>query len=153
EEQQQIVFQVVQCLRADPQRARLDLAARQELETRQPAVGRDVLVLFADRLLQPVDLDVAGLLGQLFGMYEVFFVRVQGLEQGSGETARRAQAGAGGDVCHAGDFQSGNLDTYQPQRLAQNGVVDLVEAVDSLKFGIFDDKFRHERLMQGDAHI
>ena len=43
----------------------VDGAVRVEGERGDAAVGRDVLVLLADRLLQEVDLDVARLLGEL----------------------------------------------------------------------------------------
>ena len=41
------------------------VSSRIEREAGDAAVGGDVLVLLADRLAETVDLDVAGLLGQL----------------------------------------------------------------------------------------
>ena len=75
EEQQQVVFQVVERPLADLQRPGLHLAVGQEAEAGDPAEGRDVLVLLADRLLEDVDLDLAGLLGQLAGMDQVLHLR------------------------------------------------------------------------------
>ena len=57
------------------------MAAGRELKTGQAAVGRDVLVLLADGLAEPIDLDQARLLGQLARVDEVLLVRVQRLEQ------------------------------------------------------------------------
>src|SRR5262245_16654132 len=47
--------------RGQPQRAGLDRAVPPEAEGPQAAVGGDVLVLLADRLAEPLDLDRAGL--------------------------------------------------------------------------------------------
>ena len=49
---------------ATSQRRGLDRVVRVESEAGDAAEGRDVLILLADRLAQPVDLDVAGQLGQ-----------------------------------------------------------------------------------------
>ena len=61
-------------------------------------------------------------------MNQVLLAGVQRLEQGGREAARRAQAGAGGDVRHAGDLQVRHVDIQQPQRLADDGVLDLIDA-------------------------
>ena len=53
-----------------------------------PPYAGDVLVLLADRLTQPLELDLARLLGELLGMDEVLAVRVQRLEQRGREAAR-----------------------------------------------------------------
>ena len=45
------------------QRRDVDRAVGLEVERREPAERRDVLVLLADRPAEPVDLDLAGLLG------------------------------------------------------------------------------------------
>ena len=74
EEQQQVVFEVVERLGGDLERPRLHLVVREELEAGDAAERGDVLVLLADRLLEQVDLDVAGLLGQLLRVDEVLLV-------------------------------------------------------------------------------
>ena len=56
---------------------RLDRAVAAEVEAGDAAERRDVLVLLADRLLQHVDLDVAGLLGQFARMDDVARLGVQ----------------------------------------------------------------------------
>ena len=71
----------------DLQRRRFDLAVGEKLETGQPAIRGDVLVLLSDRLAEAVDLDLAGLLGQLARMHEVPAIGVQRLEQRGGEAA------------------------------------------------------------------
>ena len=72
EEQEQVVLEVVERLGVELERVGLDVAVGQELEAGQPAVGGDVLVLLADRLLEQVDLDVARLLGQSRGWTRFF---------------------------------------------------------------------------------
>ena len=67
-----MVLQVVERALADLQRPGLDLPVGQEAEAGDPAEGRDVLVLLADRLLENVDLDLASLLGQLAGCTRFF---------------------------------------------------------------------------------
>ena len=57
------------------------------------AVGRDVLVLLADGLLQDVDLELARLARELLGGDELALERVQAVEERDGEAARRAEAG------------------------------------------------------------
>ena len=81
-----------------------------EREAGDAAVGGDVLILLADRLAEPVDLDLAGQLGQLAGMQQPPAVRVERLEQRRGEAARRAEPGAGRNV-----GQRRDLDLRRPE--------------------------------------
>jgi hypothetical protein len=67
EEEEEVVLQVEERLLADLAGPVLDAPVLVEGEGRDAADGRDVLVLLADRLAELVDLDVAGLLGQLGG--------------------------------------------------------------------------------------
>src|SRR5438876_268241 len=60
EEEEEVVLEVEERLHADRQRPRLDGAVGVEVEAGDAAVRGDVLVLFADRLAQPLDLDLAG---------------------------------------------------------------------------------------------
>ena len=56
---------------ADRNALDLDAAVGVEGERGDAAVGGDELVLLADRLLQRVDLEMAGLLGQLLAGHEL----------------------------------------------------------------------------------
>ena len=58
----------------------------------QAAEDRRVLVLAADRLLEDVDLDPAGLLGQVLAADDLAPVGVQGVEQAGGQAAAGAHA-------------------------------------------------------------
>ena len=53
----------------------------QELETSQAAICGNVLILFADRLAETFDFNLAGLLGQPLRMNDVLPMGMQGLEQ------------------------------------------------------------------------
>src|SRR5262245_19112072 len=153
EEQEQVVFKVVERFRADLQRPCLDMTVGQELEARQPAERGNVLVLLADWLPEPVQLDVAGLFGQLARMDEVLVVRVQRLQECRRETARRAQAGAGRDVGHAGDLQARPVHAGQLERFTDNWMLNLVNIGDTLELGILDDQLWDKGVVQGDANI
>jgi hypothetical protein len=91
EEKEQVVLEVVEGLLRDLAGPVLDAAVLVEGEGRDPADGGDVLVLLADRLAEPVDLDVAGLLGQLRRRDEVLLVGVERLEERRREAARGAE--------------------------------------------------------------
>ena len=52
-------------------RLRFDRPVAAESEAGDAAEGRDVLVLLADRLVEQIDLDVAGLLGEFARMNDV----------------------------------------------------------------------------------
>src|SRR5437588_24969 len=91
EEEQQVVLQVVKRVGVDLERRGFDFVIREELKTGHAAIGRDVLILFADRLAEAVDLDVTRLFGQLVRVYDVLPVGVQRLQQGRGEASRRSQ--------------------------------------------------------------
>ena len=129
EEEQQVVFEVEQRVDRDLQRLGLDRAVRVEREAGQAAVRGDVLVLLADRLAQPIDLDLAGLLGELARMQQPAPVRVERLQQRGGEAARRAEAGARRDVGQRRDFDLRRLEPDQLDRLADDRMLDLVDAV------------------------
>ena len=60
-------------------------------KTIQPAERGRILILLADRLLQNLDLDMAGFLRKLAGRNALAAKRVQRVEQADGKTARSAQ--------------------------------------------------------------
>src|SRR5665213_498174 len=153
EEQKQVVFEVVDRFGTDLERAGVDVAIREKLKARQPSIRGDILVLLSDRLMEPVDFDLAGLLGKALWMNDVFAIGVQRLEQGGREAAGRSQPGARGDVGHAGDFQVRLLDPHHPQRLAHDRVLHVVHARGLLQPGVFDYQPRLKSLVKRDIHI
>src|SRR6516162_3280227 len=98
EEQQKIVFKVEQRIHSDFQRLCLDTAVFFKGKACQPAVGGDVLILLADRLRQPIDLDVASEFRELMRVHQTLAMSVESLEQGSCKTPGGAQACSGGDI-------------------------------------------------------
>ena len=62
------------------------------------AIGRDELVLLADRLAQSIDLDMAGLLRELPRADDASLVGVKRAQQRRREAAGRPEPGAGRDI-------------------------------------------------------
>ena len=63
-EKQEVLAQSAERLRVEVEGLDVDAVVGQERVGADPAVGRDVRVLLADRLVQHVDLDVARRLGE-----------------------------------------------------------------------------------------
>ena len=111
------------------------------------------MVLLADRLAQPVDLDVAGLLGELARMDQHLAMAVERLEQRGREAARGAEPGAGRNIGHRGDFERVHVEPDQLERLAHDRMLELVDRADALELGIFHDQIVDEGLMHRDVDV
>ncbi len=59
---------------------------------------------------------------------------MQGLEQSGGKAAGGAEAGATRDVGHGGELKVGLGDAGELQGFAEDGVLDLVNALGALEF-------------------
>ena len=153
EEQHQIVFQIVQGFRRHLQRRHLHVVVGQKAKTGDAAERRDVLVLLADGLVQQVQLDVAGLLRQLLAGDVVLLHGVQGPQQRGGETARGSESGARRDVRHTGDFEVRNPYLHQAKRFAHDRMPDLPDRLHRFHFGVLDDDFLGEGLVQRNIDI
>jgi hypothetical protein len=153
EEEQEVVFEVEQRLHRQRQRPRLDGVVGREREAGHAAVGRDVLILLADRLLQPVDLDLAGEVREIRRVEQAPPVRVQGLQQRGGETARRAQPGSGRDVGERGDLDLRRAHADHLQRFADDRVMDLVDLRDVLELRVLEEDAGHERAHRRHVHV
>ena len=137
----------------DLQRCHIHGAILTELEGRDAAEGRDVLVLFADGLPQDVDLDVTGLLGQHLARDEVLIQRMQRAQQGDRETAGRTQASPGGNIGKADDLQVRRAHGDHAQGFADDGVLDLVHGLHYFGGGILDEVLRLEGLVERDVDV
>jgi hypothetical protein len=104
---------------------------RIEADVVQAAEGRGVLVLLADGLAQHLDLDPAGLLGQVLGADDLPLVGIQRLQHAHGQGARRAHAGAAWHVAHGGDLQVA-AQAGEFQRLAHQFVLEVADLVHDL---------------------
>ena len=117
----------------------MTLAVARDLQHRETAVRRHVLILFADPFLEDVELDVAGLFGQRLQRDVVAPVVVERVEQPDDIAARRAEPGAGrqiGDRRHL----EGVLDAVLAQRLARQRVAELADVVDDLALRVVQDQ-------------
>ena len=56
------------------------------------------MILLADRLAEPIDLDIAGLLGQLARVDDALAVGMQRAQQRGREAAGRSEPGAGRNI-------------------------------------------------------
>ena len=82
-----------------------DLLPGPEADVADPAEGGDVLVLLADGLPAPLDLDLAGPLGQFLGGHLPPAVGEQGVQQADGYRRGGPEPGPGGrDVGQRGDL-------------------------------------------------
>ena len=103
-----------------------NLAAGQEADVVQPAVGRGHLVLRADGLVEQFLLDMDALGGQLVLADHPSFERMQGVQQPHGKGRTGPHAAAGRQVAVVVDFHAAsNLQVFQC--LADGGVRDLVD--------------------------
>jgi hypothetical protein len=153
EEQEKVVFEIEQGLFGDPKGRDGDRAVGGEIEAGDAAVRRDVLILFTDWLLQQVDLDVTGLLGELLWMHHVLAIGVQGLQQGGRETPGRAQPRAGRNVGHARDFQIPRVDGQRAQRLTDDRMTNVVDRRCLLELRVFQQESVDEARVNIDVHV
>ena len=103
----------------------IDPLVRVKLERGEPSDGRDVLILFSDRLLQPFDLDIARVRGNLLVGDDLVLERVQRLQHTDRERTRRAQTGPGGNVGHRRDLDRRSEPGLE-QALAQQRMRDVL---------------------------
>ena len=128
------------------------MSSRIEADVIDAAKRRCVLVLAADRLVQDVDLDPAGLFGQQPRADDPMPIGVQGVEQADGQAAAGAHAGAGRHVADGRDLQR-FVDLDLAHRLADKLVLDLVERAGHLGAGIADADRRLEPPMDRHIHV
>ena len=127
-------------------------AVGRELEARQAAEGRDVLVLLADRLTQPVDLDVARLLRQLRRgpgarqwVCSAFSSAVVKLP----DDPRPVPAGMSAMLV----ISSRLAESAGVERLPDDRMLDLGDPRDPSKSRILDDDVLHERRVDRDVDV
>jgi len=153
EKQEKVVLEIEERLFGDAGGAVFDPAVFVKREGRDPADGGDVLVLFADGFAEFVELDIAGLFGQFRGRDEALFGRVECFEERRREAARGAEAGAAGDVGHRRqlDVRIGHAGEFH--RLADDGMLDLVNVVGAFEFRIFYDDPRLKRAVLREVDV
>ena len=154
EEQQQIVFERVQRRVADLERLGVDRAVGGESRARDDAaVGRDVLVLLADVATEPLDLELARELRDIGRQQQAVLVARQRLEQPGREAPRRAEPGAGRDVGERRDLVLRLGDAHHEKRLADDRMLDLLDALDVLDLRVLEVDAGRERARDRDPHV
>ena len=131
--------------RTQLERGHIHLVVAVELEAGDAPVGRDVLVLLAHRRSQAVDLDLAGQTGDLAGVQRLLLERTERLDQRGGERPRRTESGARWDVGERGDLDLPGIRRHHPQRLAHDGVLHIVHAIDVFQMGVLEEDPGRER--------
>ena len=131
----EVRLELVDDLVAQREALDLDGAVGLERQRADAAERRDVLVLLADRLLEEIDLELAGLARELLGRDELALERVQAVEQGDREAARRAETRVGGHVGQAVELEAAG-DPGHAERRLEDAVPDLVDRVDDLALGV-----------------
>ena len=99
-----------------------------ESECRDAPDCCDVLILFANRLSQPVQFDVASLLRELGGVNDPFLFGVQSLEEGGRKASGGTETGAGGNVSHRSDLEIGTgylceLESFPNDRMRDGAIL------------------------------
>ena len=153
EKQEEIIFEVKQGLLGRHTGAVFDAAIFVKGEGGDATNGGDVLILFADGLAEFVELDIAGLFGELGGRNERALRSVEGFEEGGGKAAARAKAGAAGDVGHRGELKVRIADAGELEGFADDGMFDLVDGGDALEFRVLDNDLGLKRAVLRDVNV
>src|SRR5580698_1415211 len=136
-EKQQIVFKIEHGFTGKSQRLNRDSMVAVERHSGNSAERRNELILFADRIAQAVDFDLAGQFRQFLGVGYLALVRVQRLQQGRGKTAGGAEAGACWDISQGGNLNLRSIEVLHRKRFANDAMLDVCDLLDMLQGRIF----------------
>ncbi len=87
------------------------------------------------------------------GRHKVPFQRMQCAQQSRSETAGGTHAGAGWDIGKAHDLKVRSGYPSQLQSLANDGMLDFINALDIFEFGVLDDDAGTKRFIDGDVDV
>src|SRR5207253_150415 len=132
----------------DRERRDIYPAVGREFERGDAAEAGDVLVLLADGFVQNIDLDPAGLFGEHLARDEILVQRVKRAQECDREAAAGAEAGARRDVGHADDLQVLRPYGDQLERLADDGVLDVLDLLHYFTLRILNEVFVLESLVK-----
>ena len=124
-----------------------------ERETGDAAVGRDVLVLLADRLAQAIHFDFTRQCGEFAWMQQAAAVRVERTEECGRKTARRPKARPRGDIRERRDLNLRRPESDQPHGFADDRVLHLVDAVHVFELRVLQVDAGRERPHDGDVDV
>ena len=124
-----------------------------DLQHRQSAERRHVLILLADPFLQHVQLDVTSLLGQGLQRDVVAAIVMERVEQSDEIATGRAEPRSRRKIGNRGDFE-GLLDPVSLQRLTGELMPKLTDMIDDLGLRIVQpDLATDHRPVHGDVHV
>ena len=121
-----------------------------EAEVADAAVGRDVLVLLADGLAAPVDLDGARPLGEFLGRQLASLVGEQGLQQSNGDRGGRSETGPGRRDVGEGRDLDATPNAGHVHGLAHEVVLDILDLRHDLLAGVVEVDVVVEALLHDD---
>ena len=151
-EHEHVRFEVIQRLLAANERVDLHGRVGIEGDEVETAERSRILILPTYRLLENVDFDVARVAGQLRAIDEATLIRVERGEQTDGETAARSHARTGRHVANRRDFER-FVDFGQPQGLANQFVLNVVDFLRDFDARVGQSKIRFEAGMHVDVHV
>ena len=126
---------------------------RIEPEAGHAAVRCGVLILFANRFAELAYLDFTRQLREFARMAQPASMRIQRLQQGGREAARRSETCTGRNVGERRDLYLWGVETDQLQRFADDRVLHLADVVHVLELRVLEEDPLHERSHDRHVHV
>ncbi len=152
EEHEQAPAEFGASFRRDDHGVDKNCSIRVELDELQATVGGDVLVLFADRLLEFLDLDAACLPGEALAADDFTLHRVKRVQQSHRKAAGGSQTGTRRQVGHGNHFDS-PAHPGREEAFAHDRMLDLLDDIDDFGARVADPEVRLEMFLHGDVHM
>ena len=151
-EEQQPVHEPLSQVGGADERMHAHRAIGEEPDILQSPVGRDVLVLPADRLAEDFGLDLASLAREFGRRSPGALHRVERVQHADRQRRARSQADPGRQVGDRGDLEAAR-EARQFHALADQVVLQIVNAIDDLGPGVGNTNAAVEPLVNGDVHV
>jgi glucose/arabinose dehydrogenase len=100
-----------------------------------------------------LDRDALDDIGQIGRVQHVAPVHVERLEQRGSEAAGRSKTGPGGNVGQRRDLDLRRIEVEEPQRLADDGMVHVIDAIDLFELGVLEVDPFLEGTRDGHEHV
>ncbi len=111
------------------------------------------MILLADRHVEPVDFDLAGLLGEFLCVHRIVLQGMQRFEKRRRETTRRTEACLRGDVGHMGNLEAAAIDVQHFDRFANDRMFQRIDRRDAFQFRIPHQHLVGKTVMQRDVDV
>src|SRR6266513_344430 len=122
-------------------------------EAGHATVRGDVLILFANRLAQTRDFNVARELGELGWMEQLASMGMERLDQRGRKAAGRPEARAGRNVGQCGDLDLRRAKANHPDGLTDDRMLHLADRIDVFELGVLEKDAWCEWAQDGDVDI